>query len=231
MKRKMKKYHLISENLSSRIAESYRVLRTNIQFASLDKPIKTVLLTSTAPGEGKSTTAANLAIAFAQTGSKVLVLDTDLRRPSLHKVFKISNPLGLVNLLAQNVAIEVALRDVGVPNLKVITSGPIPPNPAEILGSMRMRELLLTLANSFDIIILDSPPVLAVADSTILSSVVDGVVLVVSAAEVSTDKARKAKAQLEGVKANLLGVVLNGMEHDASDDYYYYYYGARNKKS
>ncbi|MBS3938729.1 MAG: CpsD/CapB family tyrosine-protein kinase [Peptococcaceae bacterium] len=223
----MKQYHLITENLSSRIAESYRVLRTNLQFSSLDKSLQTIVLTSTAPAEGKSTTGANLSIAFAQTGSKVLLIDADLRRPSLHKVFKISNQIGLTNLLLQSVAADLALREVGVPNLRVVTSGPIPPNPSEVLGSRRMHELLATLAKSFDYIILDTPPVLAVADSTILASMVDGVLLVVSVAEVSTDKAKKAKAQLEGVKANLLGVVLNGVEHAAEDDYYYYYYRAR----
>jgi len=227
MKHKMKQYHLITENLSSRIAESYRVLRTNLQFSSLDKSLQTIVLTSTAPAEGKSTTGANLSIAFAQTGSKVLLIDADLRRPSLHKVFKISNQIGLTNLLLQSVAADLALREVGVPNLRVVTSGPIPPNPSEVLGSRRMHELLATLAKSFDYIILDTPPVLAVADSTILASMVDGVLLVVSVAEVSTDKAKKAKAQLEGVKANLLGVVLNGVEHAAEDDYYYYYYRAR----
>lgn len=223
MKHKMKSHRLITENLSSRIAESYRVLRTNIQFASLDKPIKTMLVTSTAPGEGKSTTTANLAIAFAQTGSKVLLIDADLRRPTLHKVFKITNPLGLTNLLVQNVATEMALREVGVPNLRVITSGPIPPNPSEILGGSRMKSLLNSLGEAFDYIIIDSPPTLAVTDSSILSSMVDGVILVVSADEVSRDKAKKAKAQLEGVKANILGVVLNGLENDSRDDYYYYY--------
>jgi capsular exopolysaccharide synthesis family protein len=227
MKKKMTQYHLITENLSSRVAESYRVLRTNIQFASLDKPIKTILVTSTAPAEGKSTTTANLAIAFAQTGSRVLVIDADLRRPSLHKVFGISNPLGLTSLLMQNVAVQVTLRDVGIPNLSVITSGPIPPNPAEMLGSMRMRETLLDLATSYDYILIDAPPTLAVADSTILSSHVDGVVLVVSTGETSVDKVHKAKTQLEGVKANLLGAVLNGVEQGTQEDHYYYYYAAR----
>ena len=223
MKHKMKKHRLITENPTSRVAESYRMIRTNIQFASLDKPIKTILCTSTAPGEGKSTTIANLAIAFAQTGSKVLLIDADLRRPTIHKAFGISNPLGLTNLLMQSVSEEIALRDVRIPNLRVVTSGPIPPNPAEVLGSSRMRELLQKFANQFDYILIDSPPTLAVTDSSILSRMVDGVILVVGADEVSTDKAKKAKAQLDGVKANILGVVLNGTEQDSNDDYYYYY--------
>lgn len=227
MKHKMKNHRLITENLSSRVAESYRVLRTNIQFTSLDKPIKTILMTSTAPGEGKSTTTANLAIAFAQTGSRVLVIDADLRRPTMHKAFRVTNPLGLTNLLMQSVAVDIAIRDVGVPNLRLVTSGPIPPNPSEVLGSVRMRELIKELSQAFDYIIIDSPPTLAVADSAILSSIVDGVVLVVAADEVSVDKAHKAKAQLEGVKANILGVVLNGLENDSREDYYYYYYGNR----
>ena len=231
MKRKLKAYHLITENLSSRVAESYRVLRTNILFASLDKPIKTIVLTSTAPAEGKSTTVANLAIAFAQTGSKVLLIDADLRRPTLHKVFKITNPLGLTNLLLQSVATELALRDVGVPNLRLITSGPIPPNPSEVLGGNRMKALLSSLGQTFDFILLDSPPTLAVADSSILAATADGVILVVAADEVSRDKARKAKEQLASVKANILGVVLNGVESDSQEDYYYYYYGNRSTKT
>lgn len=231
MKHKMKKHRLITENLASRVAESYRGLRTNIQFASLDKPIKTILFTSTAPAEGKSTTVANLAIAFAQTGSSVLLIDADLRRPTLHKVFGIGNPLGLTNLLMQSVAEQIALRDVGVPNLRIVTSGPIPPNPAEVLGSMRMRELLKRFTSEFDYVLIDSPPTLAVTDSSILSSIVDGVVLVVAADEISTDKAKKAKAQLDGVKANILGVVLNGTEKDSREDYYYYYYSNKGRQS
>jgi len=231
MKHKMKNHQLITSDLSSRVAESYRVLRTNIQFSSLDKPVKTILITSTAPAEGKSTTAANLAIAFAQTGSKVLIIDGDLRRPSQHKVFKTSNPLGLTNLLMQNVATQIAVRDVGVPNLKVVSSGPIPPNPSEIIGSGRMRDLLDSFKKDFDIIIIDGPPTLAVTDSAILSSMVDGVILVVAVGEVSKEMANKAKAQLASVKANILGVVLNGVEGDSQDDYYYYYYGSRRTKS
>ncbi len=227
MKGKMKNYRLITDNLSSRVAESYRVVRTNIQFASLETQVKTILVTSAAPGEGKSTTTANLAIAFAQTGSKVVLIDADLRRPTLHKIFRLSNPVGLTNLLTQSVAPEIALRDVGVPNLRVITSGPIPPNPAEVLGSSRMRDLINNLKQSFDYILLDSSPTLAVADSAILSAVVDGIILVVAVAEVSLDKVRKAKAQLEGVNAKILGVVLNGLESDSREDYYYYYGGPR----
>jgi len=232
MKHKMKNHQLITSNLASRVAESYRVLRTNIQFASLDKPIKTILFTSTAPSEGKSTTTANLAIAFAQTGSKVLLIDSDLRRPALHKVFRISNPLGLTNLLVQNVATEMAVRDVGVPNLRLITSGPIPPNPSEVLGGSRMRALLSSFSELFDYVILDSPPTLAVTDSSILSSMVDGVVLVVEADGVSREKALKAKHQLAAVKANIIGAVLNGVANGAQqDDYYYYYYSTRNTKA
>jgi len=231
VKQKMKNHQLITSNLTSRVAESYRVLRTNIQFTSLDKPIKTILFTSTAPGEGKSTTTANLAIAFAQAGKKVLLIDADLRRPTLHRVFRISNPLGLSNLLLQNVATDMALRDVGVPNLRLITSGPIPPNPSEILGGTRMKALLSSFGDLFDYILIDSPPTLAVTDSSILSSLVDGVVLVVEAEGVSKEKALKAKHQLVAVKANILGVVLNGVANSSQeDDYYYYYYGSRNTK-
>jgi capsular exopolysaccharide synthesis family protein len=225
MKNKMREYQLITSNLSSRVAEAYRVLRTNIQFASSEAPINTILVTSTAPAEGKSTIAANLAIAFAQTGRQVLLLDADLRRHSQSRVFGINNPLGLTNLLLQNVALELTLCDVGVDNLNVIASGPIPTNPTEVLGSFRMRDLLKRLRLKYDYVLIDSPPILASADASLLSSIADGVILVVAANDVSTDKARKAKAQLVAVKANILGVVLNGVEYNRKDDYYYDYKG------
>jgi capsular exopolysaccharide synthesis family protein len=223
VKNKLTQYRLITENLSSRAAEAYRVLRTNIQFMSLDKPIKTLLFTSTAPGEGKSTTAANLAIAFAQAGQKTLLIDTDLRRPMVHKIFNISEPLGLTDLLLERVNYATLPRDVFISGLRVIPAGALPPNPAEVLGSFRMKEVLKYYSQHFDYIILDSPPTLAVTDSSVLSTMVDGVVFVVSADEVSIEKVKKAKSQLESVKAKILGVVLNGVEKDTRDDYYYYY--------
>ncbi|MDP3058828.1 MAG: CpsD/CapB family tyrosine-protein kinase [bacterium] len=223
MKVKMKVYKLITENLASRVAESYRVIRTNIQFASLENPLKTLLITSAAPSEGKSTTVANLAIVFAQTGSRVLLLDADLRRPTMHKIFNISNPVGLTSLLLQTAVPEIAIRDTGIMHLKILTSGPTSTNPSEILGSRRMHELLARFARDFDYIIIDSSPVLAVTDSCILASMVDGVVIVVAADEVSIDKVKKAKQQLQSVKANILGVVLNGLEHEGREEYYYYY--------
>ena len=151
------------------------------------------------------------------------MVDADLRRPSVHKVFGLSNQVGLTSLLLQSVTPNLALRDVGVTNLRVITSGPIPPNPAEMLGSARMGAVLKELSAEFDACIIDSPSTLAVTDSTVLAAIVDGVILVIAASEVSAETVHKAKTQLANVQANILGAVLNGVQLDSGEDYYHYY--------
>jgi non-specific protein-tyrosine kinase len=206
-------------------SEAYRVLRTNLQFSSLDKPLRSLLVTSPSPGEGKTTTAANLAIVMAQTGQQVVLLDCDLRRPSIHRMFQLPNNTGLTTALLQsNTAAAEFLRDTNVSNLKVMTTGPVPPNPAELLGSGRMLELLDQLQDKANMVIIDSPPVLAVADSAILSTHSDGTILVVSAGETRFDVLIRAVERLHGVGVRPLGVILNKLSERGSGYYYYYDY-------
>jgi capsular exopolysaccharide synthesis family protein len=220
---------LISANPKSGVAEAYRSLRTNIQFYNLGERMRRLLVTSSGPNEGKSTTSANLAITFAQAGNQVILLDADLRRPFLHRVFQVSNLVGLTNVMVGEATLEEAIRSTEVPGLSLLTSGPIPPNPAEMLGSTRMRELLDQLADLADVVIIDSPPVIAVTDASVLAPLVDGVILVAGAGLVNRDMAQRAKAQLEAVRAKVLGVVLNGVEVEGSGYYYYYYYGEKKR--
>lgn len=194
-------------------AEAYRTLRTNIQFSSLDKPVHTILVTSTRPGEGKSLAAANLAVTFAQMGNSVALVDADLRRPALHTLFGASNEEGLtgfiLNATSGKAVTNIPFSYPGVENLKLLTSGPLPPNSAEVLGSNRMNELIERLRQEADYVIFDAPPVLALTDAAVLASKVDGTLLVLKAGKTSRDDAREAKEQLQKVHANLLGVVLS----------------------
>ena len=207
---------------SSPASEAYRALRTNIHFSSLDNPLKSLLVTSTDPGEGKSTTLANLAVTMAQAGNRVLVIDCDLRRPSQHRVFGLKNTAGLTTMMVETQAMErPPVQETAVPNLSVLSSGPLPPNPSELLGSRRMADVLAQLKAEADILLLDAPPVTAVADAAILASKVDGVLLVVHANKTKRDLARRAKGILQKANANLLGVVLNNVKLDASMYRYY----------
>ncbi|MBO7747818.1 CpsD/CapB family tyrosine-protein kinase [Paenibacillus sp. MWE-103] len=210
-------------NPKSPISEAYRSLRTNIQFSAIDKGIKVLMATSALAGEGKTTTITNLAIAYAQEGKKVLLIDGDLRRPSLHAVFQLTNRVGLTSaLFNQNILAEV-IRDTSVDHLSVITSGPIPPNPSEILGSQRMLALIEELKQEFDLILFDTPPILAVTDGLVISAYCDGVVLVVHAGKVKRSLVMKAKSNLDHAKANVLGVVLNNKSQSKHNNQYYYY--------
>lgn len=203
-------------------AESYRVLRTNIQYSSIDKKIERILVTSSEPGEGKSTTSGNLALTFAQDEKKVLLIDCDLRKPSIHKKFKISNNLGLSNVILDKSKLSKALVKRSE-YLDILPSGKVPPNPSELLGSKALEELLDELDDVYDVIILDTPPLHAVTDAQILSTKVDGVLLVVRAEKTKKDSVIAAKESLKKVNANILGAVLNGGE--SSRGKYYYYYG------
>lgn len=203
-------------------AESYRILRTNIMYSSFDKKIKRILVTSSEPGEGKSTTSGNLALAFAQDEKKVILIDCDLRKPSLHKKFRISNNIGLSAVIIDRDKLNKCIQK-RTEYLDVLTAGKIPPNPSEMLGSQAMSSLLDELSDIYDVIILDSPPVLAVTDAQILSTKVDGTVLVVRAEKTKKDTVLAAKGVLDKVNANILGTVLNG--GDKNKDNYYYYYG------
>lgn len=202
-------------------AEAFRTLRTNIQFSSLDKPLRTLLLTSTSPEEGKSTTLANLAITFALGGSRVLMVDCDLRRPTLHSLFGLDNDRGLTSIMLDNTTAEPPVVATPVQSLWLLPSGPLPPNPSELLGSKKMDSIIETLKDKADIILLDSPPIIAVTDAAVLARKVDGILLVFSVGKTKRDHASKAKALLEKVNANILGVVLTNVQLDVSVYRYY----------
>ncbi len=210
-------------NPKSPISEAYRTLRTNIQYASIDRSIKSIMVTSTGPGEGKSTTISNYAVALSQNNKKVLLIDADLRKPTLHNFFMLHNRLGLTNVLAGLEDYSTAIQCTEVPNLYVLTSGPIPPNPAEILGSKKMEALIQKLSEQYEYILFDAPPIIAVADAQILSHYIDGVLLVVNSGKTNKELAIRAKSLLENVKANVIGVILNNKEIN-DENYYYYYY-------
>ncbi|NQX59445.1 CpsD/CapB family tyrosine-protein kinase [Paenibacillus qinlingensis] len=213
------------QNPKSPISEAYRALRTNIQFSSIDEELRVIMVTSAGPGEGKSTTLINLAVAYAQTDKKVLVIDGDLRKPTMHHTLRVSNRWGLTNLLTNQLTIREVLQDTFIPNLQIITSGPIPPNPSEILASKKMLSVLEDLKLQFDVILIDAPPAIAVTDSQIIASRTDGVILVVNSDRTKREAVLKAKQNLDNVRARLLGVVLNNVDRKNKDAYYYYYYG------
>jgi len=207
-------------------SEAYRTLRTNIQFSSVDNPIRSLLVTSSSPGEGKSTTTANLAAVLAQTDQRVIVVDTDLRRPVLHKVFGVPNNIGLTTslLAGENLSLEDYLQPTEIDTLSVLTSGPIPPNPSELLGSHRMQHLIEVLTQAADIVIFDSPPVLAVTDAVVMGRQMDGVLMVADAGSTREHALAQATAELQKTGANVLGVALNRLDTRRGGYYYYYYY-------
>ncbi|MPM06216.1 Tyrosine-protein kinase YwqD [bioreactor metagenome] len=215
---------IVEKEPKSIAAESYRTLRTNIQYSSFDKEYKVIMVTSSEPGEGKSTTAGNLALCLAQGEKKVILVDCDLRKPSLHKKFKISNIVGLSDVMIGKEELVTAMHRYNN-NLVILTSGKIPPNPSEMLSSKAMTTLLDALKQNFDYIILDTPPVQAVTDSQILATKADGAILVVRAERTKKDSVQNAISLLKKVNANIIGTVLNGL--DNSRNKYYYYYGEK----
>ncbi|MDR4219043.1 CpsD/CapB family tyrosine-protein kinase [Priestia megaterium] len=205
------------------VAEQYRTIRTNIQFSNVDQDIKTIVVTSSGAEEGKSTTTSNLATVYAQQGLKVLLIDADLRKPTGHYTFRLENHIGLTNVLTRQSTLAQAVQESEIPHLSVLTSGPIPPNPSELLASAQMAELLKEMKEQFDMIIFDTPPILAVADAQILANQVDGTILVVSSGKTEKDAALKSKELLSNAQGKLLGVVLNNRKVEEGN--YYYYYG------
>lgn len=213
---------ITQNNARSRVAEAYRTLRTNMGFTEMDHPCRTILITSTHPFEGKSTTVSNLAVVMAQAGNRVLLVDCDLRKPLQHQVFNISNQVGLTNCLRQKVLLDEALHPGPVENLTLLPAGPIPPNPSEILSSEYCRQFWTHLKELYDYIFIDTPPVLVVADATILAAQVDGVLLVVNSGSTRIDHAKEAKEQLAKASAHIIGVVLNQARIRDDNQYYYY---------
>jgi succinoglycan biosynthesis transport protein ExoP len=207
-------------NGNSPQAEALRRLRTNIFALDHDAPLRTLLVTSAEPREGKSTIVANLAFAIAQSGRTVIVVDGDLRRPTLHRIFDLSNEMGLSSMLKQDVTLDEAMQDSSIPGVQVLTSGPLPPDPAELLGSPRMTALIEQLAQQFDMVLLDTPSFLAVTDAAVLAPAVDGVVLVVGRTQAREEAVRAACQQLADVKVNSIGVVVNRAEQGGSYLYY-----------
>ncbi|MEX1254310.1 MAG: polysaccharide biosynthesis tyrosine autokinase [Dehalococcoidia bacterium] len=208
-------------------AEAYKVLRTNVQFSTVDQPAQVMLVSSASPGEGKTTTTANLAIAMAQTGQRVVVVDADLRRPSLHRIFSLPNQSGLTNaLLAREQALAGFLQTTPFENLSVMTSGPLPPNPSELLSSRRLDTVIEALRKQADVVIFDSPPALAVADASILAGKVDGAILVVDAGRTRGHALQRAQEALSRSKTRVLGAVLNKLTERGRGYYYSYNYYA-----
>ncbi|MEQ6376439.1 CpsD/CapB family tyrosine-protein kinase [Bacillaceae bacterium S4-13-56] len=213
---------IANTNPSSPISEQYRTIRTNLQFAAVDKEIKSFIVTSAEPSDGKSITAANMAVVYAQQGKTVLLIDADLRKPTIHFTFRVDNVKGLTNYLVRERSVQDIITPSRLQNLDLITSGPIPPNPAELLGSKAMTMFLQEVYGAYDIIIFDTPPVLAVADAAILGSHVDGALLVAYSKKTKLEAVKQAKERLEQAHTKILGSVLNGKELKKS---HYYYYG------
>lgn len=208
---------------SSVIAEQFRTIRTNIQFSMVDKNLKTLVITSAGPGAGKSTISANLAVTFAMQGKRVLIVDADMRKPTVHKTFHLPNRDGLTTLLTEkDVEIKDIAHSLDTEGLFAITSGVIPPNPSELLASNRMNQLIAEFEELFDLIIFDMPPVIAVTDAQVMSSKADGTIFVVNKNGADKEMVTKSKELLEKVKANVIGVVFNRVELKGNNSYYYY---------
>lgn len=218
----------------SPVAEAYRAIRTNLQFSGAGKTLKTIVFTSAIPNEGKSTTVAYLAITIGQDDKKILLIDCDMHKPVIHRRFSLLNR-GLSNCFAEDLPLKEVIQADVFPNLDIVTSGPIPPNPAELLGSKKMKALLQEAAEMYDYVFLDMPPVLAVTDAVLMSSLMssqtDGTILVLGSGDISPDEGKQAKELLEKVHANILGVILNKVpQHHKSGYYYYYYYDENHNK-
>lgn len=224
------------KNPKSPIAEAYRGIRTSIEFSNLDKNLQVITVTSSMQNEGKSTVLANLAVSFANLDKKVLIMEGDLRNPSVHRMFNISNIKGLTDILLQNKVFADCVHCTDVKNLHVLTCGAIPPNPSEMLSSKKIRDFIESLREYYDYIFIDAPPIGIVTDAGIISTYTDGCIFVVGAGDADIEMAKVSKERLEKVGANILGVVLNKFESSGASGYYNYYYEqetgrkARNKK-
>ena len=212
---------IVEKSPKSVAAEAYRSLKTNIQYSSFDKEYKTIVITSSNPGEGKSTTAGNLALTLAEGEAKVLLVDCDMRKPSIHKKFKISNMSGTAELLLRKESFEDVANFYNE-NLTIITAGKIPPNPSEMLSSRAMTAFIKEMKKEFKYIILDTPPLQAVTDAQVLSTKADGVLLVVRAGSTKREMVLNSVDLIKKVHGKIIGTVLNGVENKKNN---YYYYG------
>jgi protein-tyrosine kinase len=220
-KKKERGVNLITiERKSKQASEQFRTIRSNINFASINKELKSLVITSPHSGDGKTMTATNLAIVFSQEGKKVLLVDADMRKPTIHHMFRLMNNNGLSNYLVGQQDIASIINPTYLTDLDIVTSGIIPPNPSELLSSTQMEKFMTSVNERYDIIIFDTPPVLVVTDSTLLANLCDGVLLVIRAKKSEISDVKKAKEQLKYAGANLLGAILNGkkLPHDS---YYY----------
>jgi capsular exopolysaccharide synthesis family protein len=207
---------------TSPAAEAYRTLRINLEFAGVDEPLHTLLVTSSGPGEGKSTALANLAVAMSDGERSIILVDADLRRPSQHELFGLPNERGLSDMFRNEDTFNTPpLQKIPNTTLQVLTSGPLPPIPSQLLAARKMDEVIARLAQEADVVLFDAPPVVAVTDASLLASKVDGVLLVVKAGNTRRDHVRAAKGRLEKVNANLVGAVLLNAPFDVSLERYY----------
>lgn len=226
----MEGINLIAHNdLKNPATDAYRVIRTSIQFAQAGKELKTLAVTSCIPNDGKSMTAANLAVVLTQAGKSVLLIDCDMRNPTVHKNFNLSNKVGLSSCISMGTALSDAVQKTSIEGLYALTGGVIPPNPSELLGSEQMKNVLQRAKEQYDYVLIDTPPVMPGTDALIVSRFVDGMILVIASAEIKVEMARDVKNQLVNAGANILGVVLNKVrsEHHGYGYGYYYYYGSK----
>lgn len=224
---------IVKKRPKSPISEAYRSLRTNIEFANLDNNMKSILITSTTPGEGKTLTLINLAVAMAQNGKNVMIIDCDMRKPRIHKALEISNMFGLAEYLMDGGNIKEYIKRIDGLGIDVMTSGRIPGNPSELLHSNVMKNTVEDLKKTYDYILFDTPPVIPVTDAVVMSSYVEGAIMIIEHGKVDIDLAKKAKDALVSGGTNLLGVVLNRIPVNDSKSYqsYYYYYEECKTKS
>ncbi|MDN4495112.1 CpsD/CapB family tyrosine-protein kinase [Ureibacillus sp. BA0131] len=219
-KQAMARKLIVRESPKSIYAEQYRAIRTSINFSMPDKDIKTIVVTSPKSGEGKSTISANLAGVFSQEGKNILLVDADMRKPTVHYTFNLMNSYGLSEVLSGQYELRDAIQDTYIEGLYVLPSGSIPPNPAELLNSKRMNQLLFELKAQFDFIFFDTPPILSVTDSQILANKCDATILVINSRQTPKELASKSKSILQHSKSNIIGVILNNYILKKNDDYY-----------
>lgn len=213
---------MIHKDPKSIYGEAYRTLRTNIQFSGIDRTLKSVVITSSIAEEGKTTIAINLALSISQIDKKVILIDSDLRKPKIHKELNLLNLWGLTSVLAENSDYKLFVQSLNGEKLDVLTSGPIPPNPSELLGSKRMQLLLENMKEDYDMIIFDSPPAGVVADAAVLSTIVDGTILVCAVGKTEIGAIKATKVSLDKVNANIIGVVMNKVPIKKGQYYSYY---------